>query len=920
MLRIFYTPNCFRDTAGYLFREALKGNDNKAFSDFSGILYLAPGLLKARDVQRVFHRLVAGDSTLGRCYIPPEIMTPNELSKKIYSIKGDKKLINNSLAPVIISRLSGKGIGFSALISDLIMDLKRNYPDKDVDGIRDILTGFFMESNIPDSVSRLALDCLDVFKKYRIFMDEKGLVDEADVLGVCPEYLSSVCYETVIIDGFYDPSQSEKNLLRSVIQSSKTALVSVPYESRFERLSGGYINFLKDFEAEEIHIATSKDRHKAKLPSYCSYPDPEAEVEGIARNIKSLYVSGKLRELENVLVAFPDSRKYRHMAERVFRRYGIPFHISSGNPLSESRPFVDLSCLLNSIADKYPRLEFSQFLSSHFFKRMPESLKTWVPLISPQSGIISGRESWLDFLSEGSESVDIKSLRRSEGVNLYDDLKWVLRKLKPLEDIMASAALAEYADALKKALDDLGFLESGAGSEGSSAEFRDEKKAFDEALDLIYFLSSVHPAQSSLFEFIEIFGHIVNFSFVEEERPGVMVADFFGIAGLSPEYLYLGGLIDGSMPARQDIDYFLPDSIKKKAGLLYLDKYIDIQRFIFECIVKSSENVHLSYPLMDGEDMFLPSSSLYQFEESKENLPGIYSKEERLVRSGETPLSSFISEIETRPSLWFQSRLKVTDIDAYRQCPRKFFIEKVLMLEPLSVKEYEVEAVTIGNILHKIMEKIVFEPFESLDYLKARAVKIIDDILNEKKIDRYWKELIKDTFIEILPDIYEKEIEMRGEGYMPIESERDITGEPVKGIMLKGKIDRIDMAGDAVRIIDYKSGTAGLNCSQVMKGRENLQLFLYAAMMKSRGYRIDRVGIYSLKDINIKWCPPKKRGKGQGAKGKEKDGIDDYMAASLRFLEDTAEDLRKGDFKAEPLDDYICRRCHEYPFCPYIQQ
>lgn len=161
------------------------------------------------------------------------------------------------------------------------------------------------------------------------------------------------------------------------------------------------------------------------------------------------------------------------------------------------------------------------------------------------------------------------------------------------------------------------------------------------------------------------------------------------------------------------------------------------------------------------------------------------------------------------------------------------------------------------------------------------------------------------------------ELDIRNEGYIDSVVEKTISGEPVKGIKLKGKIDRFDRISNAVQIIDYKSGNAGLNCAQVAKGNENLQLFLYAAIMKNQGYNVDRVGIYSLKDIQIKWCPPQKRGR---SKGRGKENIDEFIAASLQYLEEAVSGMRAGDFTARPLNEYNCRNCHEYSLCPYIQQ
>ncbi|NIT02550.1 MAG: hypothetical protein GTO09_10505, partial [Candidatus Latescibacteria bacterium] len=52
------------------------------------------------------------------------------------------------------------------------------------------------------------------------------------------------------------------------------------------------------------------------------------------------------------------------------------------------------------------------------------------------------------------------------------------------------------------------------------------------------------------------------------------------------------------------------------------------------------------------------------------------------------------------------SHIRVTDIDSYRSCPRRFFIEKVLGIEPPELREYEVDPKTIGIIVHEVMERL----------------------------------------------------------------------------------------------------------------------------------------------------------------------------------------------------------------------
>ena len=142
---------------------------------------------------------------------------------------------------------------------------------------------------------------------------------------------------------------------------------------------------------------------------------------------------------------------------------------------------------------------------------------------------------------------------------------------------------------------------------------------------------------------------------------------------------------------------------------------------------------------------------------------------------------------------------------------------------------------------------------------------------------------------------------------MPYEIEKKIEEELLPGISLKGKIDRIDSSDNAYRILDYKTGTVNIGAEIIKKGKE-LQLPLYAAMLKSRGMNLEKAGIYSLKDIDIKWIPTKR----------DKFTLDEYISSTLKFLKETILEINKGNFNASPVDEFHCSSCLEAPFCPYI--
>jgi RecB family exonuclease len=380
--------------------------------------------------------------------------------------------------------------------------------------------------------------------------------------------------------------------------------------------------------------------------------------------------------------------------------------------------------------------------------------------------------------------------------------------------------------------------------------------------------------------------------------------------GHEPEHLYFCGLRDGDIPSRPDMDFFLPERLRAELGLRTMKRHLLLEEFNFRRIAGSARNVHLSYPEMEADKVFLPSVFISEGRRVKDPVYGIFSLEEKLVRGGRALYTDSISQIRVRRVFRKGRRFRVTEIDGFRTCPRKFFIEGVAGLRPLEPKRYELDPKTTGTIMHAVMEKLV--PFAGLEYPAFRLVarETVEKALRKERVEPYWRDLLGESFLGVLPDIYEIEQDFRKQGFNPAKAEFDIRGD-LKGVPLKGKIDRIDARDGAHQIIDYKSGNIDLNPKDILNRGASLQLFLYAALAKQQGFNPDRVGIYSLKETKVRFVPGK-----DGAK--EGRTLGDYVTAALGFLEHTHASLLEGDFRAEPIGDQTCRRCHERPYCPFI--
>lgn len=932
-VKVFHIPLSYRGSTEVLLNASV--NEIRG-SDYSTILYIAPTPRKVRDAQEIFHKIKGGH------YIPPQMFTIKQLSKRLYSLYGNKHAIFRQIIPVMLAQISSKGIGFASVISDFISEIKQYHPGKGIEVVEKELRDAFRDLGIPEEVSNRAMEAVKVFKTYQMILEKENILDEDDVMALCPLLIQEhkLSPDVLILDQFYELTGSEKSILIPLMRNAGNTLVSIPYDDNLLEITESYAAFINNnFIVEESLLSTDR---KITTLCYQPYPSIEDEVEGIARNIKHYFISRKITDLEKVTIAFPRLSEYEDIVGRVFSRYGIPYTISSSRPAGRSRAFLDLLALLESIVDDYPRLLFSKFLTSPHFKNIPSSLREEIPMLSLTSGIIKGKEAWLNL----SETVS----RQRSAVNGFQTeiekaLRWVFKKLVRLESIRNNGAYGEYHKVIDKLLDDFGFSDVG----DLAGELQEEILEVCKSLSILDTIGPWYPASqrnrssSSLHQYIDALRYILNTTDREREGVGVRVMSLFEMRGVEAEFLYLGGLKEGDLPTKPDMDYILPDRVRTQLGLINLKRYLLLQKFLFFRTIKSARNFSLSYPVMEGDRFFLPSPLLPWNGERQERVAGIFSKEEELLRKGIKPLSSYITQIEgvnnefIRNKFGGNSHINVTDIDYYRSCPRKFLIEKLLHLEPLEIKEYKVGAMLLGNIVHEIMQFLLTMSFTDVEDLKAKAEKTISKILSVKPLEQYWKNLILDSFLSIVPEIYVLENNLIDDGYSFMKAEVPVEGEILRGIKLKGKIDRIDkkvqssksevqsldnhkfvtshssLVTDVIELIDYKTGMTQLRGTQIMTKGANLQLFLYAALMKLLKFNVERVGLYSLKDVHLSWVPGK-------SDKKHKRTIEDYIEVSLRFLEETVSRMRAGDFSASPLDEQTCRTCPERPYCPYIQK
>ena len=885
-VKLFRAPLNHRGTTDHLLKEALRDSQ---WPDYSSIIYLAPTTAKARDGQRRFHRLVRHP------YIPPRFLTLRQMAMDLFSREMPGRHLPRILIPLVLSEISGHSIGFARVLSNLLMELKQHKPSRGPELIRQELTVIFAKLGIPDDAREKMDAAMEVFALYQKALSAAGYYDDDDILTFAASAAGRTQphFSVLAADGFTDMTASEQDLLVSLMGSASSALISFPESDGILAGAEGYVSALRaGFDTAEDRLAPSGQREL----SYVKYAGVEEEIEGVARHIKNLHVTGRLKPDEQNIITFPGLSEHQGLFERIFRRYGIPCSVSSGRPLSALPAVRDFIHLLDSVAGDYPRVSFTCFLSSPFFREVDPVLRSHIPSLSLRSGIIKGRSSW--------EGIGARCDDDTMAMSVDSGISRVFGCMEALASMRDSGDMGSLLSAVQETLKGLGFEAGDESLDGIS-------RAMEQA-GAICGITGIH--RLSLKRYTDLLRHILGGPEHGHEDAAVRVMDFGETRGLEPDRLYFCGLKDGEMPAKPPVDLVLPDSVRTEYGLINLRRYLSLQKLDFLRLTGSARDIHLSYPGVEGDKVFLPSPFLPWAGEVPEKVYGVFSEEEYQTGKGTRLLADSISEIRIRGKAGERllkkelcMPLRVTDIDAFRRCPRRFLIERVLGLEASEVAEYEIEARLLGTIVHSIMEELLKLPLDSIDAVRESVGPVANRIMEHFAVEGYWKRLIREAFLEMLPQVLELESELRAEGFFPHQLEMKVEGEVLPGIALKGKLDRIDRREAMFRILDYKTGSAEIGGDIIRKGKD-LQLPLYAAMLRAWGMEIEKAGIYSLKEIEIKWIPTRR----------DKHTLEDYMTAALGYLEDTVSEMRKGSFRAAPLEDFICGTCPEAPFCPYI--
>ena len=356
----------------------------------------------------------------------------------------------------------------------------------------------------------------------------------------------------------------------------------------------------------------------------------------------------------------------------------------------------------------------------------------------------------------------------------------------------------------------------------------------------------------------------ITIPFRGEPLSGLQIMGVLETRALDFDRLIILSMNEGIFPLRKAANSFIPYNLRRGFGLPTYEHQDSVWAYHFYRLIYRASHVSLLYDtrsngLQTGEVSRFVHQLHYHYEVPLQNKLVVYN-----VSSAKTPALQVkkTDEVMQRLNAFHKGgnrAISASAVNTYLDCPLKFYFSVVEGIQEEEEVSETIESNVFGSILHKVMEELYMPlcgKIVTADLLKAikkdtpvltgaiaRAfaeIFFMSDVVRPLTGQNF---LIGEMIRKYVEKILERDSKLTPFRY--IESERKINrlftlGDNRTEIQLKGFIDRIDEVRDAVRIIDYKSGsgTSVFTSVESLFDKEDkdrakavMQVFMYSWML-----------------------------------------------------------------------------------------
>jgi len=276
--------------------------------------------------------------------------------------------------------------------------------------------------------------------------------------------------------------------------------------------------------------------------------------------------------------------------------------------------------------------------------------------------------------------------------------------------------------------------------------------------------------------------------------------------------LVLAGCVEGCLPASTDGHPFLPDQKRRELGVPDNAARRARDAYLLGCLARARKPSEFlcsfSKFAADGSPS-VPSTLLMRCHE--EVLPGrviaLFGKSAEVAAPPrrEHDWKWKLPEV-SRPL----EKISVTDFAAYLKCPFRFYLTKVLGYGSHDPEQREMDAMQFGTLVHKVLER----------YGKETPLLTDRDEIASAVLAGLEKEITRRFGADPSPAVrvQAEAARVRLLSFAAVQADQVAQGWTIQqveckssgdlllgGIPLSAKIDRIEVNGDRVRVLDYKT-------------------------------------------------------------------------------------------------------------------
>ena len=407
-------------------------------------------------------------------------------------------------------------------------------------------------------------------------------------------------------------------------------------------------------------------------------------------------------------------------------------------------------------------------------------------------------------------------------------------------------------------------------------------------------------------------------SFEGEPLKGLQIMGILESRVLDFENVIITSLNEGKLPGGKSNNSFIPYDVKLEKGLPTYKERDAIFTYHFYRLLQRAKNIYLLYNThSEGIDAGEKSRFITQLE--IEHLPNHNFKKVFYNAIKPDTIYQPIEVIKTQPILDRLEEIATikgfspSSLTNYLRNPIQFYYQRILGVRENDEVEENVAANTLGTIIHEVLEKM-YAPFEGKNIQIQLSdidvmIQNIEAITLEKFIEVYKEGEIKKgknliAFEVAKRNIYnfliqeKQHIENGDELFiLSLEKPHETIFEHHNlpySVKISGKVDRIELRNNTIRIIDYKTGKVEANKLKIntfegltldLANDKIIQLLCYALMFQTNplkgNYNVE-VGIFSFKNMKAGFLPFT-FGKGRG--------VISETVITTEFLENFKEEL-----------------------------